>query len=171
MISVTDSSGQQDVDLGPGSLHWITGSVGETTPAVPTTGSLNFTLIGNTNPTDNAGNVGSLGFANLSADFTNQTVDADVSLSIGATNQIWDASAQDVDINSSAASFQGQFDTVTITDTVTSGTSQGTGDLAGFFSADETGVISGAGIGYSMDDGAGTSVSGAAAFQADPGGN
>ncbi len=171
VISVTDSSGQQDVDLGPGSLHWITGSVGETTPAIPTTGSLNFTLIGNTNPTDNAGNVGSLGFANLSADFTNQTVDADVSLSIGATNQIWDASAQDVDINSSAASFQGQFDTVTITDTVTSGTSQGTGDLAGFFSADETGVISGAGIGYSMDDGAGTSVSGAAAFQADPGGN
>ncbi|MCH9026050.1 MAG: FecR domain-containing protein [Proteobacteria bacterium] len=172
-ISVMDSTGAStDHDLGNSSLHWVTGSVGQPTPVLPTTGSANFTLVGNTNPTDNAGNVGTLGSASLSADFDRQTVDADVSLSMDANNEIWNASATDIAIDNADATFGGSFDDVTVTDTTDGSVSQGDGSLSGFFTGDENGNISGAGFGYSLEDGMGTSVTGAVAFDADepPGG-
>jgi hypothetical protein len=172
-ISVMDGSGaSSDQDLGNSSLHWVTGSVGQPTPVLPTTGTANFTLVGNTNPTDNAGNVGTLGSATLSADFDRQTVDADVSLSMDANNEIWNASATDIALDSTDATFDGAFDSVSITDTTDGSVDQGDGSLSGFISGDENGDISGAGFGYSMDDNQGTSVTGAAAFSADdpPGG-
>ncbi|MCZ6561034.1 MAG: hypothetical protein O6931_09140, partial [Gammaproteobacteria bacterium] len=154
------------------SLHWVTGSVGQPTPVLPTTGSANFTLVGNTNPTDNAGNVGTLGSATLSADFDRQTIAADVSLSMDANNEIWNASATDIALDSTDATFDGAFDSVSITDTTDGSIDQGDGSLSGFFTGDENGDLSGAGFGYSMDDNQGTSVTGAAAFSADdpPGG-
>ena len=172
-ISVIDGSGTStDQDLGNSSLHWVTGSVGQPTPVLPTTGSASFTLVGNTNPTDNSGNVGTLGSASLSADFDRQTVDADVSLSMDSNNEIWSASATDIAIDNADATFGGSFDDVTVTDTTDGSASQGDGNLSGFFTGDGNGDVSGAGFGYSLDDGQGTSVTGAAAFSADdpPGG-
>lgn len=172
-ISVMDSTGAStDQDLGNSSLHWVTGSVGQPTPVLPTTGSASFTLVGNTNPTDNAGNIGTLGSANLSADFDRQTVDADVSLSMDANSEIWNASATDIAIDNADATFGGSFDDVTVTDTTDGSVSQGDGSLSGFFTGDGDGNVTGAGFGYSLDDNQGTSVTGAAAFDADdpPGG-
>ena len=50
------------------------GGAATSAAALPITGSANYTLIGNTDPTDGNGNVGFLGSATLQADFTNQTV-------------------------------------------------------------------------------------------------
>ncbi|MCH8958117.1 MAG: hypothetical protein IH835_01475, partial [Proteobacteria bacterium] len=60
----------------------------------------------------------------------------------------------------------------TITDTTDGSVSQGDGSLSGFFTGDGDGNVTGAGFGYSLDDNQGTSVTGAAAFDADdpPGG-
>ena len=99
------------------------------------------------------------------ADFTAQTVDADVNVAISETSQVWAASARDVDINSADATFGGEFDTVTVTDTVTSTAADGNGTLDGFFSGNPAGAVTGAGLSYSLGDAAGTTVSGAAAFQ------
>ncbi len=160
---VVFADGSQDsIDLSDRSVHWVAGDVNQRQPTLPSTGTAAFTLVGNTNPTDNRGNVGVLGSANLSADFTNQTVDADVSLTIA--NENWDATAQGVALDGNAAEFGGDFDDVTIQDAA--GTRQGTGSLAGFFTGDESGTVDGAGLGYSLSDDAGVDVAGTAVFQA-----
>ncbi|MEM7281894.1 MAG: FecR domain-containing protein [Pseudomonadota bacterium] len=156
---------QQALDLSDRSVHWVVGDVNQRRPTLPSSGTAAFSLVGNTNPTDNRGNVGVLGSANLSADFTNQTVDADVSLTIA--NENWDGAAQDVALDGNAAEFSGDFDTVTIQDAT--GERQGTGSLAGFFTGDENGTVDGAGLGYSLSDDAGVDVSGTAVFQATDG--
>ena len=159
------ADGSQGVlDLSDRSLHWIVGDVNDSRPTLPSNGTVTFSLVGNTNPTDNRGNVGVLGSADLSADFTNQTVDADVSVSIADEN--WDAAAQDVALDGNAAEFSGDFDTVTVQDAT--GSRDGSGSLAGFFTGDAEGNVDGAGLGYSLSDDAGVDVAGAAAFQADP---
>ena len=168
-IDVT-RDGETTAVQGEGSVHWIAGEADAPTPVVPTTGSLDFTLVGNTDPTDNSGNVGTLGSASLSADFDNQTVDADVSLSFDQTGEVWDASADDVDINDSAATFGGEFDDVTVTDGAGRVT-DGSGQLDGFFTSNDDGDIGGAGMTYSLSDDAGTDVAGSAAFEARPDGN
>ncbi len=145
-----------------GSVHYVSSADGAARPVVPTTGTANFDLVGNTDPTDNRGNVGTLGSANLSADFTSQTVDADVSLSFQETSEVWNASASDVDINSADATFEGEFDTVDVIGD--NGVSQGSGDLGGFFSGNDAGDITGAGMTFSLEEG-GTTVDGSAAFQ------
>ncbi|NND00818.1 MAG: hypothetical protein HKN85_11615, partial [Gammaproteobacteria bacterium] len=162
-VNVTTAEGTVAQDMSDSSLHWVSGADGSAAVQLPSEGSANFALIGNTNPTDNNGNVGTLGSASLSADFSNQTADADVSLSFDETNQVWDASAQDVDINSDAT-FGGEFDSVTVTDSTSGSTAAGDGDLSGFFSGDTDGNLSGAGMSYSLSGGDDT-VSGAAAFQ------
>ncbi|NNF67321.1 MAG: FecR domain-containing protein, partial [Gammaproteobacteria bacterium] len=88
-INVTNAEGTVAQDMSDSSLHWVSGADGSAAVQLPSEGSANFALIGNTNPTDNNGNVGTLGSANLSADFSNQTADADVSLSFDETNQVW----------------------------------------------------------------------------------
>ncbi len=165
-IDVTTAAGTESQSLDTSSVHWVAGPDGNPTPTLPTEGTANFELVGNTNPTDNRGNVGTLGSANLSADFTNQTVDADVSLAIDQASEVWDASATDVDMNSADATFGGEFDTVTVTDTETGTQStDANGSLDGFFSGDADGNLNGAGMSYTLGDDAGTEVSGAAAFQ------
>ncbi len=145
-----------------GSVHYVAAAEGGVTPVLPTTGTASFDLIGNTDPTDNRGNVGTLGSADLSADFTAQTVDADVSLSFQETNEVWNASATDVNINTADATFAGGFDTVDITSDA--GVAQGSGDLGGFFSGNNAGEVTGAGITFSLEQGD-TEVDGSAAFQ------
>ncbi len=166
-IVVTSDDGTRTTEsLGAGSLHWITGDLDEPRPVVPSSGTMSFTLIGNTDPTDNAGNVGVLGSATLDADFTNQTVDTSVDLSIN--NQNWDAQASGKPLDGPTATFGGAFDSVTVTD-VANPPVNGSGEFQGFFSGDANGQIDGAALGYSLSDDAGTSVSGAAAFQTEPG--
>ncbi len=164
-VDVTTDSGTTSQDVSNSSVHWVAGADGMPSPQLPTEGTADFVLIGNTNPTDNHGNVGTLGSASLSADFTSQTADAEVNLSFDETNQVWEAEAQDVDINSDAT-FGGEFDQVTVTDTASGSSNDGTGDLSGFFSGDADGSLTGAGMSYSLTDDD-DSVSGAAAFQVD----
>ena len=160
--TATNEAGSSDVDLNSSSAHWVY-TTNQVTPVLPVTGTANFNLIGNTNPTDNMGNSGVLGTAGLSADFTNQTVDADVNLSIN--DQTWDATATDVALDGDAATFAGDFDTVTITDEASQATTDGSGELSGFITGDEAGDISGAGLAYSLTDDAETTVEGTAAFE------
>lgn len=158
----SNAAGSSNVDLNSSSAHWVY-TTNQVTPNLPLTGTANFDLIGNTNPTDNAGNSGTLGSASLSADFTNQTVDADVNLSINS--QTWDASATDVALDGEAATFAGDFDTVTITDEASSTVTNGDGTLDGFLTSDDAGNLEGAGMTYSLTDNADTTVDGAVAFE------
>ena len=87
-------------------------------------------------------------------------------LSFAETSEVWNASAQDIDINSADATFAGAFDDVTVTDAA--GTVDGSGDLGGFFSGDDSGQINGAGMSFTLNEG-GTEVNGSAAFQVAPG--
>ena len=102
---------------------------------MPITGTANYTLIGNTSPTDNFGNVGVLGAASFSADFTNQTVNSTIVLDIN--NAIWDASGSGLIGGGAGVAlpphlFNGTYNNVTITGL--SGTIIGTGVFSGFFS-------------------------------------
>jgi hypothetical protein len=111
-----------------------------------------------------------LGSASLTANFDDSTVDASLDLSMpdpgGAGEQQWAADASGLELNSATAGFEGAFDTVTVTSE--SGVSQGEGWLSGFFTGDNFGQLNGAGLGYSLSDGADTTVSGTAAFRLVP---
>jgi hypothetical protein len=75
---------------GQRSLHWLYGAVVEGEPLADITASANYSLVGNTSPTDSEGNVGLLGVADLSANFTARTVNLNVQLLINDQN--WSAS-------------------------------------------------------------------------------
>jgi hypothetical protein len=155
-------------DLTTQSIHWISGPENGAPPAMPVTGVANYTLVGNTSPTDNLGNVGILGNATFSADFTNQIVNSTLALDIAGAN--WTASGNGT-IGAQAGLpshlFNGIYNNVAITGAT--GTIIGAGVFSGFFS--EPGPTSdpaypgGAGVTYSLSDPqSGTAVSGALAF-------
>lgn len=135
------------------SVAWIYAEPFEGAPALPLSGNAEFTLSGNTNPTDTAGNIGFLGSASLSADFTNQTVFS--SLTLGIADNVWNAAGSG-SLSPDSGLFGGSYD-VTIQGS-DSGSSSGSFD--GFFLPG----ASGAGLGYSLSDGDRT-VSGSAAFR------
>ncbi|MFK7888617.1 MAG: FecR domain-containing protein [Gammaproteobacteria bacterium] len=165
-VTATAADGSVSTLAVDDSVHWIASADDATAPMVPTSGTQSFDLIGNTDPTDSRGNVGTLGTATLDANFDAQTVDAGVSLSFAQTNEVWEANAQGVDINGAEATFDGAFDDVTISQ---GGNEQdGSGSLSGFFSGDQDGVINGAGFTYGLTDDSGVDVAGSAAFQAGP---
>lgn len=142
------------------SLHWIYSPDQVQNIVLPSTGSASYTLVGNTSPTDNLGNVGILGSATLDANFTNSTVNSAVA--IGINNQVWNGSATTGwNINNNGG-FSGNFDAVNV-NTGTS-TLTGTGNAAGFF----TNNADGAGMGFTLEATTGdgpTSVTGSAVFQ------
>ena len=112
VVSTVDGA-SVSAPLGSDSLHWI--AAGDATqPQLPTMGRADFELIGNTDPTDDTGHVGTLGSATLGADFTARTVAADLSLSFAQTAQVWKASARAVPISFADATFGGAFDTVSV---------------------------------------------------------
>ena len=79
----------QSVDLGSGSLHWI--SAANPTPyylPLVLTGTANYTLVGGTNPTDQNGNVGTLNSASLGVNFTTQVVNAGVNFTVAGNNWV-----------------------------------------------------------------------------------
>jgi hypothetical protein len=163
-ITLSDGSAA-DQDLGNQSLHWVAGPALSTSMAMPITGVANYSLIGATSPTDNLGNIGVLGNATFSADFTNMRVDSTLLIAINGAS--WSASGVG---NIGAAAqlpahlFQGNYGNVAI-----DGIAGGNGVFSGFFA--EPGPVSdpafpgGVGMTYSLQDMAGsTSVSGAAIF-------
>ncbi len=155
-------------DLSNQSLHWISGPESAAAPVMPITGTANYTLIGNTSPTDNLGNVGVLGNASFTADFITQTVNSMVALDIAGAN--WTATGNGT-IGAMAGLpahlFSGIYNNVAITGPM--GTIIGTGVFSGFFSdpgptSDPT-FPGGVGMTYSLSDPqSGTAVSGALAF-------
>lgn len=155
------SAGGSSLDLTGSSLHWIYGATSSTAPALRVTGSASYALVGNTDPTDNLGNTGFLGDATLFADFTNQTVAS--TLNVGINNEVWVASGSG-SIATGTPLFDGGY-TVGINDASGAPRGSGTGGFYGFF----TDNALGAGLAFSLLDGRGTEVSGAAAF-ALPGG-
>ncbi len=144
------------VDLTNQSIHWIYAPSGGDV-ALRVTGSATYTLIGETRPTDNAGNIGLLGSATLDADFTNLTVAS--TLNIGINSQVWLATGTG-SITSGTSLFDGSY-AVTINDAVGSPIGAGSGVFDGFF----TSGAFGAGLGFELTSPLlGSTVSGAAAF-------
>ncbi len=153
-----DGSSQQ-IDPDAIQLHQIASAVHEGRIAVPTTGSREFVLIGNTNPTDTAGNVGILGDAVLRADFDSQTVQSRLNLSIN--EQIWQASGngllgRNLSALTPANVFAGQYSNVLVGETA-----GGNGEFSGFITTGGRG----AGLSYELNH-AGSTVTGVAAFGA-----
>jgi len=148
--------GDSALDLSSTSLHWIYAEAPAAT-ALPISGTASYTLIGNTDPTDTLGNVGFLGDAQLSANFTNQTVSS--TLNIGINSEVWLASGSG-SIASGTPLFSGSY-TLNVNDALGSPIDTGTGGFDGFFTS---GAI-GAGLSFSLSSSTAT-VSGAAAFAA-----
>jgi hypothetical protein len=151
-IQFQNASGTQNLDFSNNSMHWVAGPERSPNIALPSTGTASYSLVGNTTPTDNFGNAGLLGTAELSANFTNRTVDAGVAL--GINNQVWNGAANGMRIDRNGG-FSGGMNV-----TIDGAPIGQTGRAAGFF----TNNGNGAGMGYSLQNGA-TSVSGTAIFQ------
>lgn len=153
-----DGSGQQ-IDPDTVQLHLIASPVHEGRIAVPTTGSRDFVLIGNTNPTDASGNIGILGDAALRANFDSQTVQSSLNLSIN--EQVWQASGngllgRNLTPLTPANVFAGQYGNVQV-----GNSAGGNGEFSGFL----TPAGRGAGLSYELNHG-GSTVTGVAAFGA-----
>ena len=140
------------VDLTERSLHWLVGPVNA--PAQVITGTANYTLAGNTDPTNSTGQVGILGSATFAADFTNGTVASNVQL--GIANEVWKATGTGA-INANL--FNGLYNTVTI-----NGVAGGNGTFGGAFTNVVNGTAQGAGLTYQLVNGA-SNVAGVAIFR------
>jgi len=154
-VSVDGSS--SPLDLTTSSLHWVLAPL-EEGPSQLITGSAEYVLVGNTDPTDNLGNIGVLGSASLVADFTNLSVTNNLQLSINS--QVWQASGTGSIANEL---FSGLYSSVTI-----NGLSGGSGSFGGGFSGFSELTPLGAGLNYHLTNDNGTSVNGAAIFNRTP---
>ena len=143
-----------DIDLTESSLHWVIAPL-STNPDRVITGSAEYVLVGNTDPTDDLGNRGVLGSASLLADFTNSIVESDVQL--GIAGEVWTASGSGA-ITSNL--FNGLYSTVTV-----NGGSGASGSFGGIFSDSTAGVPGSAGLSYQLTNSSRT-VSGVAVFNA-----
>ena len=141
-----------DIDLTESSLHWVIAPL-STNPDRVITGSADYTLVGNTDPTDDLGNRGVLGAASFFADFTNSIVESDVQL--GIADEVWTASGSGA-ITSNL--FDGLYSTVTV-----NGSSGASGSFGGVFSDSASGVPGAAGLSYQLTNNSRT-VSGVAVF-------
>jgi hypothetical protein len=148
-----------------GSLHWF--STGMQTQAVtlPITGTWNYALIGNTSPTDNTGVTGMLNNATFNANFSTQTVNVDLSVSMPASSA---SMAMPVTLNAIANNVPilagGNFKTITPTVSCAGSgcySPTGSGVIGGQFSAP---AGQGVGVGYGLLNGTQT-VNGTAVFR------
>jgi hypothetical protein len=137
-------------------LHWFATQTQTQAVTLPVTGTWSYTLVGNTQPTDNVGTIGTLGSATFSANFSAQTVDVGVNVSMPASSA---NNAFPVTLNASAVGVAilsgGNFKTTAPTVTCTAGTCGGTpsGVIRGQFSAPNG---AGVGVGYGLNNGAQT---------------
>lgn len=161
--TATSTVNNTTTTLNPSSLHWIIGPQQNAEEvSLPISGTASYALIGNTNPTDNNGNVGVLGNANLTADFTNLSVESDLNLSING--DVWSASGTG-DIQSNGL-FAGDYDDVNING---SPALQGNGTFDGFFILQpDASLPDNAGVTYQLNnDSTDATINGAAAFTID----
>lgn len=153
------TSGDNSITFAPtnDSLHWIY-AYSPSTPALPTTGTASYTLIGNTDPTDSAGRIGQLGDAQFTANFTTQTVTSSLNLQIN--NQVWLASGTG---SIGGTLFSGNY-AVLVNDAAGNPLdTSGTGNFNGFF----TNGGAGAGLSFNLTGSTGSTnatVSGVAGF-------
>ncbi|MDO8292876.1 MAG: FecR domain-containing protein [Gallionella sp.] len=146
----TYSPNQGTVTVGANSnLHWFATPVQSQAVILPLTGTFTYTKVGGTTPTDNYGTTGTLNSATFAANFSNQTVDVgvNVSMPLVATSPsvTIDAKALNVPILPGA-----NFVSTTPTLTCTGCTTTPTGVIGGQFSG-ATGA--GAGVGYGLQQG------------------
>jgi hypothetical protein len=148
-------------DLTDQSLHWLAGSSYGAAPVLPRSGTADFTLVGNTNPTDTSGNVGTLGKAGFFADFTNRSVNSALALTMAG--HTWYARGYGT-FAANGTLFSGTYDTVSIDNLVA-----GSGNFSGFFTVPRVGAgsVAGAGLTFNVvgDPADLGTVSGALAFQ------
>jgi hypothetical protein len=98
---------------GEESVHWVYGLPVTGEPLANITASADYVLVGATEPTNDLGNAGVLGTANMFADFTEGFVALDLGLNIdGAT---WQASGTGDILNGGALPFSGSFLTGSVT--------------------------------------------------------
>jgi hypothetical protein len=133
------------IDLSTQALHWIAGSSYGAVPVLPQIGTASYVLIGNTDPTDTLGNIGTLGAASLSADFTARTVDTALSLTMAGHN--WYATGAGT-FAANSALITGDLTQVSVDNLLS-----GSGSYAGFFTVPRigAGTAPGAGLSYSMN--------------------
>jgi hypothetical protein len=141
------------VNLANESLHWIY-AASPTAPALPVGGTASFTLVGNTNPTNTAGQAGFLGSATLSVCVT-CTTQVTSTLNIGINDQAWSASGAGSLANANTL-FSGSY-AVNVNSGVGAPLGTGSGGFTGFLSG------TAAGLSYNLNA-MGTTVSGSAAF-------
>jgi hypothetical protein len=169
----TASVGGSPLDLTNASLHWIY-STESSSPALAITGTRSYSVVGNTNPTDDSGTVGFLADATLFANFTNQTVDSTLEVGFGdaaSGGTIWQALGSG---SIASGTFDGSytFDSVNcancgVSVTDASGNPLGTG--GGAFSGFFTSGGDAAGMTFSLTFSS-TTVNGAVAFEGGPSG-
>ena len=142
-------------------LHWIIGNESGGPPTLAQTGTANYTLIGNTDPTDTLGNVGTLGAVSFNADFTNRTIAS--ALTLNVAGQTWYASGSAA-YTTGDHLFAGSYDDVRIQNLV-----RGQGTLSGFFTAPRigSGTTPGAALSFNLSEASGQLgvISGVAAFE------
>ena len=147
------------LDLNQQSLHWLNNTDFDPSIALPKSGLVSYSLIGNTDPTNNHGARGILGNATFTADFTNQQVQSQ--LLIGISGLVWRASGTG-SIANGFNSFSGLYNSVNI-----DAKDGGTGQFSGFFSSkqNELQLPNAAGLVYSLSNLTGDDiVSGAVVF-------
>lgn len=149
------------------SVHWISGPVQTTAVTLPTSGTFAYTLAGGTHPTDNLGNIGTLNSATLTANFTAQTVDVGVNVTVNSSNMVAQATGvpiiQRAAFNADSTIPVGSSGNLTVTCSGTCGSSTAGQIVGGFGGSGGTGAA----IMYAMQRIGGTSpgsISGVAAF-------
>lgn len=142
------------------SLHWIVGNEFGSPPVIPQTGTASFTLVGNTNPTDTQGRVGTLGVASLDANFTTRLVSSQMTLNVGGLD--WYLNGEGT-WSIGDNKFTGSYADVRIQNFA-----RGRGMMYGFFTLPRplSGTAAGAGLSFSVADNAEELgvISGALAF-------
>lgn len=151
----TATRGTSSINLATQSLHWIYAT--PQAPVIPVSGTADFQLVGNTDPTDSSGNRGFLGSATLQVNFTTGAVTSE--LDIGINSQVWQATSVS-GLRSGNTLFGGTYD-VTVSNAAGSPIGTGSGNFQGFLSG------TGAGLGYGLTSGSVT-VTGVAAFEQVP---
>lgn len=158
-IRLLDSEGNEQIlSTAEAQWHQIHSRAQSAEIQLPTSGTAEFELIGNTEPSNQSGELGIFGNASLRADFDTQTVETDLSLSIN--EQVWEASGTGnlgmglAGVETPAHLFEGVYDAVSV-----GGEPGGQGEFSGFI----TDRASGAGLSYQLENGNST-VQGVAAF-------
>lgn len=149
--------------LNNNNIHWIVGQINSNVTALPLTGTADYILIGNTQPTDNLGNVGVLGSATLQVNFTNQSVDSTVDLNIN--QQHWTATGNNLPLLNNGE-FGGDLG-VTVQGVLPTSIT-GSGEMQGAIVGSGE-IPTGAGVGFNLEasiNDVPTSVSGTAIFKA-----